>query len=261
VARLGGNGNLWLSEALGPDLIIQSYKNVTVQVSGGEGKPSGTGLVLDRSHIVTNRHVVEALVGHGVDGSIEIRPSFKPPEAAWITRKSRVYARLDVDVAIIEAELGDNEGIPALPGLAFRNPRWDDELRVFGYPFTLGFTEQPITVEHGHVVNPEVESPAIFGEPAHKVFLTSAIQRPGNSGGPIVAQDGRVIGIVIDHTRGANRASAGTTSANQEPEGDSEGHPTSAESSPFYRGIPAGEIVKAIEQLGITDLAILEDSV
>jgi len=42
--------------------------------------------------------------------------------------------------------------------------------------------------------------------PADKVFLTSAVERPGNSGGPIVAQDGRVIGIVVDHTRGGRRA-------------------------------------------------------
>lgn len=254
-------GHLWLSEVLGPELIIESYKAVTVQVSGGEGRPSGTGLVLDRSHILTNRHVVEALVGHGVDGSIEIHPSFKPPNAQWISRTSRVYARLDVDVAVIEADLGENEGIPALPGIAFRNPRWDDELRVFGYPFTLGFTEQPITVEHGHVVNPDVESPPIFGEPAHKVFLTSAIERPGNSGGPIVAQDGRVIGIVIDHTRGAHQASAGSSSTRREPEREAEPHQISAESSPFYRGIPAGEVIRAIEQLGIVDAAVLEDPV
>jgi hypothetical protein len=30
-------GNLWLSEALGPELVIEFYKAITVQVSGGEG--------------------------------------------------------------------------------------------------------------------------------------------------------------------------------------------------------------------------------
>src|SRR4029077_13455162 len=29
-------GNLWLSEVLGPDLVIESYKAVTVQISGGD---------------------------------------------------------------------------------------------------------------------------------------------------------------------------------------------------------------------------------
>jgi S1-C subfamily serine protease len=245
-------GNLWLSEVIGPELVIESYKAVTVQVSGGEGKPSGTGLVLDRSHIITNRHVVEALVGHGVSGDIVIHPSFKPPGAEWITRQSRVHARLDVDVAVIEAELGDQEGLLALPGIAFRDPKCDDELRVFGYPYTLGFTEQPITVEHGHVVNPAAESPAVDGDPRHKIFLTSAVERPGNSGGPIVAQDGRVIGLVIDHTRGRRRASAGNIATEQKSEG---------ESSPFYRGIPAGEVVRAIEALGITGIAVLENPV
>ena len=100
---------------------------------------------------------------------------------------------MDIDVAVIEIDMADNESLFAvpLPRVVFRDPRVDDELRVFGNPLTLGFTEQPLTVEPGHVVNPEVEVPEMFGEPQHKVFLTSAVERPGNSGGPIAAKDGR----------------------------------------------------------------------
>jgi transposase-like protein/S1-C subfamily serine protease len=241
-------GNLWLSRVLGADLVIQSYNAVTVQISGGEGRPSGTGLVLDRSHIVTNRHVVEELVGHSIGtAQIEIHPSFKPPGAQWVSRQSVVRAHMEVDVAVIEAQVGDNEGFRPLPGMVFRDPRWDDEVRVFGYPYVLGTIEQPITVERGDVVNPAAEAPAVGGYPRHKIFLTSAIERPGNSGGPIVAQDGRVIGLVIDHTR-AGLSQAGTGSA------------ASSESPPFYRGIPAGEVVRAIEALGFKELAVHEDS-
>jgi hypothetical protein len=198
-------GNLWLSEVIGPELVIESYKAVTVQVSGGEGKPSGTGLVLDRSHIITNRHVVEALVGHGVSGDIVIHPSCKPPGAEWITRQSCVHARLDVDVAVIEAELGDKEGLLALPGIAFRDPKCDDELRVFGYPYTLGFTEQPITVEHGHVVNPAAESPAVDGDPRLDVLeRADRVARLGHSrfirspGDPEINQVGEVVAVEQD---------------------------------------------------------------
>jgi S1-C subfamily serine protease len=204
--------------------------------------------VLDRSHIVTNRHVVEELVGHSIGtAQIEIHPSFKPPGAQWVSRQSVVRAHMEVDVAMIEAQVGDNEGFRPLPGMVFRDPRWDDEVRVFGYPYVLGTIEQPITVERGYVVNPAAEGPAVGGYPRHKIFLTSAIERPGNSGGPIVAHDGRVIGLVIDHTR-AGLSRAGTGSA------------ASSESPPFYRGIPAGEVVRAIEALGFKDLAVLEDS-
>jgi S1-C subfamily serine protease len=239
-------GTLWLSEALGFELVVGVYSALTVQVSGGEGKPAGSGLVVDRNHVITNRHVVTGLVGHDVYEPMEIRPSFKPPGAQWISRPSRIHARMDIDVAVIEVEVAENEGFFSIPfpRTVFRDPRQHDELRVLGYPLTLGFTEQPLIVEPGHVVNPAVEVPAMFGEPEHKVFLTSAVERPGNSGGPIVAQDGRVVGLVVEHNRSANQAGAG---------------PSASDSSPFYRGIPAGEVVRAIESLDFTDLITLEN--
>ncbi|WP_235674592.1 S1 family peptidase [Mycolicibacterium pulveris] len=241
-------GNLWLSEILGPELIIRSYNAVTVQISGGEGKPSGTGLVLDSSHILTNRHVVEELFGHNIGtAAIEIHPAVKPPDAQWVSRQCIVRAHAEVDVAVIEGEFGNQQDVPALSGMVFRQPRWGDEVRVFGYPYVAGTTEQVITVERGHVVNPAAEAPACGGYPRHKIFLTSAIERPGNSGGPIVAQDGRVIGLVIDHTRsGLCQAGAGAT-------GNTSGSP------PFYRGIPASEVVRAIEEMGFNSIAIVEN--
>ena len=59
-------GNLWLSEVLGAELIIPSYNLVTVLLAGidAEGNPGeqwGTGLILDHTHIVTNKHVVMSL--------------------------------------------------------------------------------------------------------------------------------------------------------------------------------------------------------
>jgi hypothetical protein len=56
-------GHLWLSEVLDTELIIESYNTVTFLISGGEGKPAGTAFALDRTHMVTNRHVIEGLVG------------------------------------------------------------------------------------------------------------------------------------------------------------------------------------------------------
>lgn len=137
-------------------------------------------------------------------------------------------------------------GFAHLPDVVFRDPRWDDEVRVFGYPRVLGVTEQPITIERGDVVTQAAESPAVGGYPRHKVFLTSAIERPGNSGGPIVARDGRVVGLVIDHFRGGvSQAGAGPELADR-----------SSETPPFYRGIPGSEVVRAINEL-CPDLAKL----
>jgi len=264
------NGNLWLSEVFGAELVIESYNWVTLLISGGEGQPVGTGLVLDRTHAVTNRHVIEGLVGPGATGhAIEIQPSFNAPGAEPIARKSRITGHAKMDVAVIEVELPEIESLLALQGMAFRDPKWHDEVCVFGYPYVPGLTELPITVERGEVVNPATEAAAFAGYPRQKTFLTSAIARPGNSGGPIIAQDGRVIGLVVEDARdGLSRASAAGAEASSVPESewsDLGSRPKGSDSPPFYRGIPGSEVVRAIQELSphfdgrLDVLAILEN--
>ena len=88
-----------------------------------------------------------------------------------------------------------------------------------------------LVVQRGEVVNPAVKS-----QQDEQFFLYSAIARPGNSGGPIVAQDGRVVGLVTHDLPDAKQ-----------------------EASPFYRGVPAGEIRRALSDLGAGDLIRWED--
>jgi S1-C subfamily serine protease len=215
--------------------------------------------------VVTNRHVVEELVGHGIGCDIEVHASFTPPGAEPISRQSRITAHAKVDVAVIEVELADNERLLALPGLTFRDPKWHDEVCMFGYPYVPGLTERPITVERGEVVNPATEAAAVGGYPRQTTFLTSAIARPGNSGGPIVAQDGRVIGLVVENAReGLSRASAAGAEQpdESEPKQDgSEPQSNDPDSPPFYRGIPGSAVVRAINELpGFAGVAVLETS-
>jgi S1-C subfamily serine protease len=172
----------------------------------------------------------------------------------------------------MEAELADNEQLLAIPGMAFREPKWHDEVRVFGYPYVPGLTERPIIVEHGYIVNPAIEACSVDGYPRQQTFLTSAVARPGNSGGPIVAQDGCVVGLVVRNGRtGAGRASAGGPPPTSQPEPETEAKPQQTDSvlpdddpdaPPFYRGIPANVVVRAIEEigqeLGVSGLAVLE---
>jgi len=76
-----------------------------------------------------------------------------------------------------------------------------------------------------------------------KIFLYSAIARSGNSGGPIVAQDGRVIGLVVEDSAESTSNDAGPGTA------------------PFYRGIPSSKVIRALDDLGfggVKDSAMMQ---
>jgi hypothetical protein len=101
-------------------------------------------------------------------------------------------------------------------------------------------------------VNPSTEAPATGGSPRQKIFLYSAIARPGNSGRPIVAHDGRIIGLVVEHSSPtASGAAAGVEQDRVDRLGrDVEDLKAKVEAPPFYRGIPSSEIMRALTDFG-----------
>ena len=141
------------------------------------------------------------------------------------------------------------KGLPRLVGMAFRDPAWADEVFVFGYPRVPMTAEMVITVQRGEVVNPAAETPATADHGRQKTFLYSAIARPGNSGGPIVAHDGRVIGLVVEDS--------------SEVQSTDDGNPATVKrtpaAAPFYRGIPSSEVIRGLHDLGLGGLAMLDE--
>lgn len=261
-------GNLWLSEIFGANLIIPSYTAVSVLISGTDaaGEPRwGTGLVLDHTHIVTNKHVVAALTP---GNPLSVHPSTGEDGGEHVDCQCIAHPHPELDVAVIECRFPEGVGLPRLLGMAFRDPASSDDVYLFGYPHVPMIAGMTLTVQRGEVVSPFAETPRDGDLPRGKTFLYSAIARPGNSGGPIVAQDGRVIGLVVEDSSGGTRAQA----ADREPppattpeeriarlEGDVEELKAKVRAPSFYRGIPAGEVVRALDDLGFGELAKLDD--
>jgi S1-C subfamily serine protease len=261
-------GNLWLSQIFGADLIIPSYNTVTVQISGTDdaGNPRwGSGLVLDHTHIVTNKHVVAALA----PGSpLAVTPSSGLDVGDQFTCQLVAHAHPELDVALIEIRPPTGQsGMTRLAGMAFRDPSWADDVYLFGYPHVPMLAGMVITVQRGEVVNPAAETPASGGLPRQKTFLYSAIARPGNSGGPIVAHDGRVIGLVVEDSLVGTQAHA----AGYEPpppttpeerirrlEREVEELTGKVHAPSFYHGIPSSEVIRALDDLGFGGLAAID---
>ena len=154
--------------------------DIAVKGSPGGGDASGTGFVIDRDgRIVTAAHVV--------DGASSVTVTFKD----GTTRSARVLGSDDAtDIAVIDVDTA---------GLSLHPLRLGDSgaLRVgeavaaigdpFGYQrsFSTGVVsglDRTIDAPNGFTV-------------AHAVQTDTAVN-PGNSGGPLLAAGGTVVGIV-----------------------------------------------------------------
>ena len=140
------------------------------------GNQTGTGFVVSSSgHLVTNAHVIEGCVGD-IQGSLT-------GEAPVTLRV--VSSDASNDLALLQAPSTFKE-VAIIKDKAVRS---GDSVVAIGYPFH-GLLTSDFTVTNGIVSS-------LSGIRNDTRFLQiSAAVQPGNSGGPLLASSGEVVGVV-----------------------------------------------------------------
>lgn len=136
---------------------------------------SGTGFYVSSQHIVTNEHVVRGCKYIKVRGAVD--PSFA----------ELIDVNADADLALLRTQARPSM-IAALRGSG--DVKKGEKITILGYPLDHGISGKYL-IRKAQVT--DVEDP--FGKSAHFLF-TNSVEK-GNSGGPIVDQNGTVVGVVV----------------------------------------------------------------
>jgi S1-C subfamily serine protease len=143
-----------------------------IQRYGGEFSGSGSGFVVSKNGIIaTNNHIVKGCKSIWVEGM----------KAVEIDRNNQV------DLALIKVDKKFNN----VSSISTRSIELGEDVTVFGFPFSSDLGSEYPTLTRGEVSSiPEV--PEFKGS-----FRFSAPVNKGNSGGPIVNNNGLVIGVTL----------------------------------------------------------------
>ncbi len=166
-----------IAEAPGVEAAAESVLKIHGENKCGRGV-EGSGFLISPDRIMTNAHVVAGVeTPRVVDGDEEKDTTV-------------VYYNPDLDVAVLAVDgLGrpnlafDLEGAERQPGA------------VLGYP-----QDGPYDVEGARIRSEQrLRSPDIYGDGTvvREVFSLRSTIRPGNSGGPLVSREGKVLGVVF----------------------------------------------------------------
>jgi S1-C subfamily serine protease len=160
---------------------------------------TGTGFVVAPDRVVTNAHVVA-----GVDQPIVEAPNGQTLEGRV------VYLDPVDDLAVVAVDGLAAAALALSPDLAV-----GAEAVVEGYPYG-----GPFTRGGAEVLAVSTESiPDIYGgsRTPREVYTLAAVVQPGNSGGPLLATDGRVAGVVFARSADDPELGYAMTNAELEP--------------------------------------------
>ncbi|WNJ21559.1 serine protease [Pontibacter sp. G13] len=156
-----------------------------------DSRSSGTGFAIaPDGYIITNQHVVESsrsIVVKGINGD------FSRSYNAIILAEDK-----NNDLAILKIDLGNNESLGLIPySFNFNTEEVGSDVYSLGFPLraTMG--------DEVKLTNGILSSKTGFKGDITTYQTTVAVQ-PGNSGGPLINENGEVIGIISAKHSGAD---------------------------------------------------------
>lgn len=178
---------------------------VLVVVLDGNDEPCGFGsgfLVRDSRTVATNHHVIASVI-ESVPDELDCKNlaiGISDESGLRVDRflsAQVLKSDAESDVALLRLlDLGDKDLRP-IP-IASGEPRLGDAIRIFGYPEIGGVS---LTVTDGFLGGID-ESESV------PLYKTASQIAGGNSGGPVVDEDGRVIGIAAARYADADEVEA-----------------------------------------------------
>lgn len=151
---------------------------VRIDVVKGDGRGVGSGYVVEADGtVVTNCHVIA--------GTHEATAVFKNGDSAKVL--GTLFIDQNRDIAILKI---DKQSLPTVP-LADALPRQGDSVTAFGAPVGLSFSASDGIVSAIRKGQELAEGETLPGT----WIQTTAPISPGNSGGPLVNRDGKVVGM------------------------------------------------------------------
>ncbi|MEV5068482.1 MarP family serine protease [Microbacterium sp. LMI12-1-1.1] len=160
---------------------------------------AGSGFVIAEDRVVTNAHVVA-----GVDTPIVELPGVAAREGRVV-----YFDPID-DLAVIAVDDLGADVLPFSPTLTA-----GDAAAVQGYPYGGPFTMVPAGVESVGTAN----VPDVYDESwnPREIYALDAVVRPGNSGGPLLTDDGAVAGVVFARAENDENLGYAMTMAELDP--------------------------------------------
>jgi len=184
----------------------RSIAYVTVEMSDGS-ESIGTAFHIGQGYFVTAKHVVNnnKIIGVGIT-----QPHSKIMEyhAAPLSEAERPrLLKVDLDPVLAESEVDDvavfrveqYEGQPSIKLSSIHDMHQSEDLALLSNVLCIGYPPIPLTIHPFQVaVDATVSALITIRGSEYLSYVVSATARGGFSGGPIINDDGKAIGLVTD---------------------------------------------------------------